>query len=600
MLIFFSADLYGSNIIYGFNRFNDNISFTGIGDIQLSTDLGNFDIQQSYNGTATLFNNVANLNDNQRFDMIYDYKVNFISIFYKQNFNYVGDNYSNFSESSLINSNQFIGLGYKISELNFIRLFYGMDNHLQLGQASIGDAFEVESNIAFEIIDWQFGTAFDLRAIDRSFDREENSTKIYLDLTNSDNESDFNISANYNSLYNNYLRRIEQNNFNIENRNQDELDLSLRFNYKISAKFSNVFSISYGLFDRSNSFREFNDDNSKSGVIELRENDSYLVSNNIKYQFKNSYINIGLDYYNETFQNNLKDKGFLQDTEFDQLLSREKLLDYQNEFTRLNLNSSLELTQNFYWNIYSMMEINRMNTTSDQENKDRDLLTIRFGSEASYIFSEFLNLKLMFEGRARHLVYLRSEFSADNNWERYLRMRPSIEYNIGNFSMRPSVEIFVNYRDFDLPDITTNIRSDAQRLIRFQDTISYSFSSKYSIRTSFFHLYKETGKLDWENFTQSIDEIKQETFVNSLIYLTKENFISGVGLRYYSLTNESQISLLIGSNDLYWESISPETNIIWKISEMTSIELSGWYEFRFNKNSFETIPNLYLQTILNF
>lgn len=589
-----------SEIVYGFNRFNDNIFFTGMGNIDLKTDYGNFLIQQNYSGNATLFNQTANLNDNQNFTMLYDYKFKYVTAFYKQRFYYVGDNYSDFAASSLINSNQLFGLGYKLNDQNYLSLFYGMDNHLQLGQASIGGVAEVESKIAFDLADWNFISNFDYKSVDRSFDREENLLTFFTELGNSFDESNLNISFNYNSLFNNYLRVRTNDEFNIENRDQDQIDLSLRFSYKINENIINTFSVNYGVFDRNNSFREFDDNNSRTGVIEKRENDSYLVSNLFSYYQKDNFIKFGINYYDESFQNNLINRGNLNESSFNQLLENEKLLDYQNNFTRVKFESMLNFKEKISLRNFGMMEINRMNTPSEKENKDRDLLTLRLGLEGTYQLSRFLDFSLLTEGRARHLVYLRSEFSADNNWERTLRFKPQFNYHLGNFKMIPSFEIYVSYRDFDFPDISTNIRSDAQRLMRVQDSLSYKIDEKYSIRSSYFYLYKETGKLDWENFSQSIDEIKQEYFINLLLYFHQEKIITGFGVRYYVLENRSQIDLLAGSADIDLKSISPETNIIWQISDMTSLEISGYYEFRFNKNTLETIPNLYMQTNLNF
>jgi hypothetical protein len=597
-LIFYYTSI-SSSIIYGFNRFNDNINFNGLANIKLDTKFGKFLINQNYRGNATLFNGNSNLNDNQSLRFDYQYNLKFLDILYKQNFDYVGDNYTDFSASSLINSKQLIGVGYKLDNQNFLNIYGGMDNHLQLNQNSVGSSYGLESGINFNLSEWLFNSRVELFRTQRTFDRNENITIVNSKLINVFSESKFELSADYNSLQNNYLRQIADNSFNVENREQDQYSFTLRFDYNITDAIKNQTSINYGIFNRSNSFRDFNENNNKSSVIEDRENDSYMISNNVSYDDTNFQLSMNIDYFNESFQNNLTNKGNITQDVFNQLLEREKQLDFMNEFTRLNFNFGYFIKKNMRINSYGMIEINRMNTPSDKENKDRDLFTTRFGVNFNNQVSDYLNFNCLVEGRARHLVYLKSEFSADNNWERNLRLKPQIIYSLSNFEMRPNFEIYVSYRNFDFPDITTNIRSDAQRLIRIQDSISYKLSERYEIKTNYFYLYKETGRLDWQEFAQSIDEIKNETFINTLIYLKKEKLVYGVGLRYYSLTNESQISLISNANDIILESISPETQIFWQVSDATRLEISGWYEFQFNKNSFQTIPNLYLQTIID-
>ena len=603
LIFFFYSNLYSStNSNYGFSRINENINFFIDINSNFNTVIGDFQIKQNYFANSYLPTN--SINDNQKLEFIW--KKNIFSNFYIssiQRVDYVGNNFSSDLNNNLLNFKVLPGITYKLNkesnDENQIRLNYGYDNHSQINVNSLTPALNFSSQYNTNLDEFYLESNLDYYNTTRTLDRNFNITDAKLNLSRLLNNSALSLTSNYNNLENDFIR-LNQDEFQIEDRNETKFNLGLNLSYNIFDNLSNDLSISFNNSTRNNSYRDFNSDNLRSGVFEIRELNSYNLYTKLKYKYDNSYFSISYQNYSELLNNTAKNKYLENISDLESQQNNISLLDYENNYSRIFIDNILNL--NYYNRFLTefFFEINRYDTPSNNENRDRDQLVLRLNQKYEHIFSDYFTLGLELEGRFRHLVYLRSENSINNVKERSLKFSPYYRYRNKKLEMTPEFQIFVNFRSYDYEFLFQSIRSDAQRSLTFRDSLNYHFNSKYRLNLSYIYRYRETGLFSWEEFSQTIFEEKYEYYNNLVFYLQKNKNYYGIGIRYYNLRLNSKRNLgNLGSSSFYLNSISPVVDLGFILQDRTKIVVYGWYEYQKFNNVLRVIPNLKVETQIN-
>jgi hypothetical protein len=583
---------------YGFSRINENINFFLNGDVMLDNQLGKFHIKQEYFGNSYLLNN--NINDNQKFAFIWSKRaIGNLNYHFKNNIQYVGNNFNTGSNNNLLNFNLLPGLKYDLNNDGFLALSYGLDQHSQVDVISNSGALSTDFNYSFKYDDFQFDTKYDNYYTQRTLERDFNTNNAKINILRLGENSMLNFSSDYNTIQNDFIRSSE-NEIQIENRFENRMNLSLDLSYYLFDNFKNEMNISYFLSGRDNSYKEFDNNNPRSGVFEVRDLNTYNLYTRFTYEMKKSFIRFAIQHRNETLSNQAKSKFDISINDLVAQQNNISLLDYRNQFTRfyydnyIYINKKNELFSDF------VFEINRYDTPSENENRDRDQLIMRYSQKYNHIFSEVFSGGIELEGRYRHLVYLKKENSINNVKERSLKFAPYFQYKNKNLEMTPEFQIFVNYRSFDYEFLFQSIRSDVQRSLTLRDSINYYINNNFRFNVSYLYRFRETGLFSWERFSQSISEIKNEFYSNSVLYYHKNANYYGIGFRYYDLELLSQRSLgNLGNESFFLRSLSPVVDIGIKIRESTRLVAFGWYEFQDLKVTKRVIPNLRLETIID-
>lgn len=595
LLIYYTNSQNSLQSNYGFSRINENINFNINLYGNFNTFLGDFKVNQSYFGNSYLPTN--SINDNQKLE--FNWKKELYKGIYlesNQKLDYVGNNFSTDINNNLLNFRVLPGIRYQINENKSVNINYGYDNHQQLGIISSTPALNFSSIYNDNIDEYYLESNFEHFQTQRTLNRNYKLNDLKLNLSRIVESSNLNINSAYNDIENDFVR-LSQDSFQIEDRNESKLNLGLNFNYLLFENLSQDVSISYLNTSRSNSYREFDQNNLRSGVFEIRELNGYNIYSKLNYKYSNSLLRLTFQNYTENLRNTAKNKFLMNNNDLESQQTNISLLDYENTFSRIILNNNFNLN---YYNLFMtefFYEINKYNTPSENENRDRDQIVLRLNQKYEHKFSQFFTFGLELEGRFRHLVYLKSENSINNIKERSLKFSPYYKYQNKKLEMTPEFQIFVNYRSYDYEYLFQTIRSDAQRSITLRDSINYTFNNKYRLNVSYIYRYRETGLFSWEKFSQTIFEEKYEFYSNIIFYLQKEENFYGVGLRYYNLQLISIRNLgNLGDSDFFLNSISPVVDFNIKIQDRTKLIVYGWYEYQKNNDRLRIIPNIKLET----
>ena len=264
----------------------------------------------------------------------------------------------------------------------------------------------------------------------------------------------------------------------------------------------------------------------------------------------------------------------------------------------MSQNSNFFLSDRDSLNISSSIEIFRYDTPSDKNNDDRDELSIN--SELEYLrkINKNIHLGLGTEIRLHHYVYLKAQRSASNNWNRIIRLFPTIIIRHDDFFYKPQFGINANYTVYDFENQVNGISSFSFREVSYRDTLNFRFDKNYSIQSKNLIRYSERGILYWDEFAETPERSNLEVFSNLMIFNNLNEVSSvGIGIRYYK-RNDSRInSIFAGTSTLIndFESIAPELKLIYTFESGNSLNVDAWYEFQtINLEQYREVPNFYL------
>lgn len=282
-----------------------------------------------------------------------------------------------------------------------------------------------------------------------------------------------------------------------------------------------------------------------------------------------------------------------------------------NEATKNNHSSIFKLNSNLYYNINLMNRVEltgsasilKYDTQSDINYDDRDELG--FLVYFAHRFNNLKNLVLIssFDVNLYHTVYIFSQKSSNNNWNRVIRFtsksffEPSDKFrNIGTFS------VLANYTVYDFQDIISTVKSYSFRQLNLKDSLIIRFAEHFG--TDIYGEVKlyERGELNWSEFTQRPVNYFEDKIINSELNYFFNKFITFSG--GYRWFEQRRFNYINGERvfDNYVRTTGPFVRIKaeWKRNSM--IELIGSYDYyRYGDGSpGSDNGNIYLNASLNF
>jgi PAS domain-containing protein len=252
----------------------------------------------------------------------------------------------------------------------------------------------------------------------------------------------------------------------------------------------------------------------------------------------------------------------------------------------------------------------RYDTPSALNNDDRDELTINANASYTHIFSHIFSGTILAEMRLAHLVFIKSQRSAQNNWNRIIRLAPYFTIKTGVLEMRPQFEVLANYTSFDFEDVLGTVQSFSLRQVAYRDSLRIILNPHATLESRILFRYFERGEFRWREFSETPRDQNLETFVRLLCVTQAETtWLNaaipqrfgrtpqariGIGGRVYVLTQEP-IAAPGGARPPGFvnRAVAPETLVELDFASGTLVRLTGWYEFQFDKTSFlRGVPNI--------
>lgn len=221
----------------------------------------------------------------------------------------------------------------------------------------------------------------------------------------------------------------------------------------------------------------------------------------------------------------------------------------------------------------------RYDTPSRLNDDDRDELFHVLSMTTFHRFNQYLSGQFTAEANLTHLVYVNRTRSADNAWNRIIRLSPRLAYTPSeDFTSVNIFEVLANYTVYDFEFPGTQTQSHVFRQFGFMDSTTVELTRRVGFDWySYIRLY-ERGELRWQEFTERpLNYFEDKTLLGMVRYIIGDRLLLSCGIRYFSQTRFRYV----GSEkrqEFFLRSIGPVTRIEWNVSKRTLFLLKGWYE----------------------
>lgn len=587
-----------SNKFQNIYNFNDELVFSK------NSSFGNIYIIQNYQGQGTPISSISSFQETQKLRINYEYEIGRnLFIINKDNW-FISSNTLNFGQNKLERLNFLLGSKYIFLDNSFAELGYGKERNTTVGIESIGDYYYFNYNLSeLQTGDLKFESKgfADIVALEDGRRNQDISFNI-LALNEFDENStlDFNLGY-YNRNRDNPELNPGLNSIPIRRRESNKLIAYTSMNFKISERVYNTlsFSLNNELIENNyiNNFDIINESKYKRNV-DISEIDISNITTIIEEDFKlNTLLNYRKTNEDYTALNILN----LPSNQFDIYKTDQNRQDRIETFFNLKLDNFISLTSMDSISIGLDYRLLRYDTPSLKNNDDRDELSIAGNIEYLHRISNILSIGIRNEFRLFHYVYLKSQRSASNNWNRILRLSPTILLHSNYVYYKPQFGINVNYTTYDFENLVTGINSFSFREVSYIDSIQIKLNSTYSIESKNELRYSERGILYWNEFAEQPQRSNFEGFFRTLLFYRKEGTKIGSGIRYFK-RKDIRISEFISQNSVIlnnFESIAPELIYEYQFDSKNTIKFDIWYEFQsINLIRKHELVNFYLSTLI--
>jgi len=304
----------------------------------------------------------------------------------------------------------------------------------------------------------------------------------------------------------------------------------------------------------------------------------------LRYQSESSFATIGFELSERDERHQIERHNStnpLVVSKQEQRIKRELQLDNTALRTtvRTSLQSYLSSTDDLVFSAStSILQYDTPDTTNTD---DRDELLINASLSETHRFSSVFTATISLEATLAHLVYLHREKSANNNWNRIIRLSPELLYQPSeNFRMYNKFEVSANYTVFDFELLVPSIKSYSYRQIAFLDSTSYDMTKRVGI-DMFAHVRVfERGEFQWKGFSERpLQRIEEVTFSPQIRYSFNREWYFAVGFRSFA-QKRFKYTNNVRQFESTFLSAGPTTSIVIRLSPQSLVELRGWKEYQ--------------------
>jgi hypothetical protein len=220
----------------------------------------------------------------------------------------------------------------------------------------------------------------------------------------------------------------------------------------------------------------------------------------------------------------------------------------------------------------------RYDTPSRENDDDRDELLYLINLSTHHRISSVLSMEVNADVNLGHLVYLFASRSADNSWNRIIRLSPAVDYHPVSFFRTVNIfEVLANYTVYDFENLSSQVQSFVFRQFAFLDSSSISITCRLRLEwLSHIRLY-ERGEFRWNAFSERpVNYFEDKTYLSAISYLPEDGLLFSIGIRYFSQLR----FIYLGQTrtlEHFLKSVGPTTRIAVS-TDHTNLSISGWYE----------------------
>ena len=420
--------------------------------------------------------------------------------------------------------------------------------------------------------------------------------KTFSDPNLKDN---FELDVKYRRQYKDFYSPISDGVSLLETRFEKRYSIGAALNYGVFKSIKVFANARIENIDLARAFNSMDSIAIQTKVFRNLSAQQLLINLRANIELDNLNATIGLASESKNENNAVNKKFDLSEADINNFRSLEEQRDNQTEANRLFFQGFLVVNNKD--SIYSNFsaQTSRYDTPSELNLDDRDEASFLGNIAYKKVFNENLNAKISLDFSARHLVFLKASRSAQNKWDRFIRLSEIIEIKTKNIVYTPEFEIFANYSSFDYEKTITNAQSFSFRQLGYKDYLKINLSENYYFEISNNLRYFQRASFYWSDFSESPESFNFETYNKiSICNRFLLNCLNSIGIRYYSFSKKSAQNILsaIANSDENRYSIAPEAKLIYSASENSNIMINAWYEFQyFNNQLRQKIPNFLIQ-----
>ena len=237
------------------------------------------------------------------------------------------------------------------------------------------------------------------------------------------------------------------------------------------------------------------------------------------------------------------------------------------------------LTESDFLTFTGSASILRYDTPDTTNTDDRDELLVTMGVEEAHRFNSALSLTVSVVATLNHLVYLHRFQSANNNWNRMLRLATRVDYEPSeNFRTSNAAEVLANYTVYDFEDHSAFVRSFSLRQASWTDSTRVRLSKNIRLDfTGSVRIY-ERGILRWREFKERPqDYFVEQSYWPQVTVRRSTDMTVGVGFRYFS-QDRYRYNAGRRSFEASVKSYGPTVHWFWDVPNFGHFALTGWRE----------------------
>jgi hypothetical protein len=502
---------------------------------------------------------------------------------------------------------------YKGSEIYSV-LNAGYKHEDQIGEFNKGPSFSGEFdiynlNVSDFLVDGQLRLGYE------SLDPRRNTlvfTRLYFERASEDNiarnEFDGSISRIRKDFYfpADVVSKAQYGiNNNIEKRIETIYRFFDRFDYLVSKNFSVVATI-------NPNYRDITKENYYIPVTPTQQPSIYdtdiqelSVNGDIALNFNIDKV----DYQLKAFYRERDEKHFLINP--NRINSNFVDIIENNESQKNNHSSLFLLNSNLYYNLnvsnrlelIGSASILKYDTPSEENFDDRDelgyliYLAHRFNNLRNLLLITSVDLSLY------HTVYIFSQRSANNNWNRVLRFTSRSYFTPADWFRNVGVfNVLANYTIYDFEDLISTVKSYSFRQVNLKDSLIVNFTRHIGADVYAEIKLYERGELNWGAFSQRPINYFEDKIINpELNYFINNAVTLSAGYKYFE---QRRYNYVEGERvfDTFIRTSGPFVGLKIEWKRNSRIEILGSYDYY--RYGDETPPNenssLYLNAVWNF
>lgn len=177
--------------------------------------------------------------------------------------------------------------------------------------------------------------------------------------------------------------------------------------------------------------------------------------------------------------------------------------------------------------------------TSDKNRPDSyDNFRAKLSLTHQHNFHQGFALRWQLSGYADHLVYLKSAFSATNNWTRILQLAPQILFDLNeNLHASQRFGVRAHYVTYDFEDFAGAPKSFSSRTFFANDSLAARLSTRSTATFYYTIEIEELGSLNWDEFTTRPQQKRARHWLNMMFEHTiSPRWRFSPGVSFYTQT----------------------------------------------------------------